>query len=60
MNASLTYGPQLQRLTCHWQFYRHKLFTVCTEQVRSRTPSVYSLARCLFKRMHMLFTTDFA
>ena len=35
MYASLTYGPQLQRYACHWQFSIHKLFTVCTEQVRS-------------------------
>ena len=35
MYASLTYGPQLQRYPCHWQLNRHKLFTVCTEQVRS-------------------------
>ena len=35
MIASLKYGPQLKRLTCHWQLNKHKLLTVCTEQVRS-------------------------
>ena len=34
-NASLTYGPQFQRQKWHWQLNMHKLFTVCTEQVRS-------------------------
>ena len=31
--ASVTYGPQIQRHTCIWEQW--KLFTVCTEQVRS-------------------------
>ena len=34
-NVSLTYGPPLQRQKWHWQLNMHKLFTVCTEQVRS-------------------------
>ena len=34
-NASLTYGLRLQRQKWHWQLNKHKLFTVCTEQVRS-------------------------
>ena len=34
-NASLTYGPRLQRWKWQWQLNMHKLFTVWTEQVRA-------------------------
>ena len=35
-DASLTYGPQIQRHTCVWLLLTQlKLFTVCTEHVRS-------------------------
>ena len=34
-NASLTYGPQIQTYMCLIITKQRKLFTICTEQVRS-------------------------